>query len=154
MRNWTLGVLAFLLMAAPASAVEYTSQGGVVLRASGDHSTSKTIQFVNDGGYCGAYLYWECTTDDNSAIVTVLVEIVELAGGAVVTMKSFADTIAETEEKIMQIGTQVTVASGAEGVDEVMVRNLPYRFNILLTHTDADVIVYSASIQFTNNCPG
>lgn len=140
-----------LLVAWPAAAIEYTSQGAVTLRESGAHTTDKTIQFVNDAGYCGAFIMFDVTDDPASAIVTIVIQIVETASNQADTYESITETINTDEErKTIQIGTSTPAASN---VDEIHDRQLPYRFNIFLDHTDADEISYSASIQFLRLCP-
>ena len=149
--RFIITILAGLLLAGPVLALENTSKRGHVLRSSDAHTADLRTQFVNNGDACGAYIYWDATVDGASAAVTVTIEIVELGGGATVAMNSFTETINAVEEKVLQIGT-ATVA--AEGVDEIMTRTLPYRFNVFLDHADADAITYSASIQFLKHCTG
>ena len=117
----------------------------MVLRAAASHTTDLTVEFVNDGGYCGAFIYWDATVDAAPAAVTVILQMVEMGGGATENLNSFSDTIASVEEKIVQIGRQM---AAADNIDEIHARQLPYRFNIVFDHADTDAITYSASIPF------
>ncbi len=131
---------------------QFTSKGPIVLRASAVHTTDHTITFINDGGYCGAYVYYNATVDGASAIVTITLQIVEVGtNGVTDDIASFTETINAVEEKLFRIGT-TTAATGV--IDEIMQFVLPQRFNILLNHTDADAITYSASIHFVDDCIG
>ena len=151
MTKYLLSILAALLVAGPALAVEYTSQGVVVLRTSAVHTTDLTVEFVNDGGYCGAFIYEDATVDDASAIVSTILQIVEIDSGKALLLSQFGSvTLNAVEDLILQIGARGKTETAA--IDDVVETTLPYRFNIFLDHTDADPITYSASINFTKHC--
>ena len=90
-------LLAALLVAGPAAALEYTSQDIVTLRASAAHTTTTTVQFVNNGNHCGAYIYVDVTAEVDTATLTVTMDIVEASGGATVQIDGFTAITATGE---------------------------------------------------------
>ena len=78
-------LLCLLACTGTAATRPYLTSGApaIALRPLGIHTTSLTVEFVNDAGYCGAYILFNATVDGASAIVTVSLDLVDVAGGAV-----------------------------------------------------------------------
>ncbi len=134
--------------AVPAVALEYTSSGAVTLRTSAAHTTDARIEFVNDGGYCGAYIYIDTTAEVATAIITVTLEIVDTAG---TKTEPFLMTAISTVTETIQVIHPVMDSTHAKVTSNILIP-LPHRFNIFLDHTDADSMTYTASIQFIKGC--
>ena len=151
MLRYTLSLLAAgflaLLVAGPAAArTERTlGRGSISLRDLAEYTTTASVTFINDGGYCGAYLIAQATVDGASAIVTISIDMVDPGGGAVIVQETLTATLNDVEVLVFRLGTD-TAAAGI--IDEIATITLPGVFTVNLTHTDADAITYSASIHF------
>ncbi len=143
---FALSLLAVLLVASTAMAIEYTSQGSVTLRSDAEYTTDTTIAFVNDGGYCGALIYFDATVETSTALITITLEYVDSAGTKTEAM-AFGGVcaVATVAEHLCLIHPTQTAAAP---IDVVIDAVLPYRFNIFLNHDDTDAMEYTASINF------
>ncbi len=156
MFKYLVSILAALLLAGTAQAVLYTSQGSIVLRASGagggdttgGYIADATFEFVNDGRYCGYYLYIDVTDEEATASLSISTQIVDLEGNGAATVLGAAFTAIEAVGEFIYLSHPVE--STTTNVNAIENMSLPYRFNIFFDHNDADEFTYGASIHFVD----